>query len=192
MNVVIIQGHPDNSQRHYDHELADAYARGARSAGHTVEMIDVASLDFPLLKNANEFNNGEAPEHIRSCQEQVRRADHLVIIYPLWLGGMPALLKGFFEQLFRPGFAMQILDGGKRWKKLLKGKSARIIVTMGMPAFFYRWFYRAHSLKSLERNILKFSGIGPVRECLIGMIEGSARHRERWLGKVHELGKTGR
>lgn len=192
MQIVIIQGNPDHTTRHYGHALADAYADAATQAGHTVTTIEVAGLDFPLLRNFHEFHQGEPPAAIRACQEQVRHADHLVIIYPLWLGSMPARLKGFFEQLFRPGFAMQPLDGGKRWKKLLTGKSARVVVTMGMPALAYRWLFRAHSLKSLERNILKFTGISPVRESVIGMVEGSAAHRQRWLRKMNRLGRAGR
>lgn len=192
MRIVIIQGNPDHSTRHYGHALAEAYADGAREAGHEVTIIEVAALTFPLLHNFNEFHQGEVPAAIFECQGQVRRAEHLVIIYPLWLGSMPALLKGFFEQLFRPGFAIQPLDGGKRWKKLLTGRSARVIVTMGMPALAYRWFFRAHSLKSLERNILKFTGINPVRESLIGMVEGSTAHRQRWLRKMTRLGRAAR
>ncbi|TDY02525.1 NAD(P)H-dependent oxidoreductase [Thiohalophilus thiocyanatoxydans] len=192
MRIVIIQGNPDHCARHYGHALAEAYADGAREAGHEVTTIEVAALTFPLLHNFNEFHQGETPAAIVECQELVRRAEHLVIIYPLWLGSMPALLKGFFEQLFRPGFAVQPLDGGQSWKKLLTGRSARVIVTMGMPALAYRWFFRAHSLKSLERNILKFTGINPVRESLIGMIEGRPAHRQRWLRKMARLGRAAR
>ena len=191
MKIVIIQGHPDSSQTHFDHALAAAYQRGAESAGHQVEIIDVAAIDFPLLRSYDEFYKQDPPAVILPCQEQIRHADHLVIIYPLWMGSMPALLKGFLEQLFRPGFAMRMLDEGKHWEKLLKGKSARVIVTMGMPALVYRWLFRAHSLKSLEQNILKFTGISPVRKSLIGTVEGSAKHRDRWIRKITGLGKAG-
>ncbi|MGD8743507.1 MAG: NAD(P)H-dependent oxidoreductase, partial [Granulosicoccaceae bacterium] len=167
------------------------YAHGARQGGHEVKTITVAALDFPLIRRYEEFYDEAPPPIIAQCQEDIRRADHLVFIYPLWLGSMPALLKGFIEQVFRHGFAMEAGREGKFWKKLLKGKSARIIVTMGMPAFAYRWIFRAHSLKSLEKNILKFCGIKPVRESLIGNVDGSARHRERWLKKMEELGKAG-
>ena len=106
---------------------------------------------------------------------------------------MPALMKAFFEQVLRPGFAIDKSEQGKAWKKVLKGKSARVVVTMGMPAFFYRWYFRAHSLKSLERNILAFCGIGPVRTSLIGMVEGSspARH-QAWRDKLRALGGLAR
>jgi putative NADPH-quinone reductase len=190
-HIVIIQGHPDSSKPHYCHALAEAYASGAAEAGHEVRIINVAEVDFPLLHTYEEFYEQDAPSIIQPCQDDVRWAEHIVIVYPLWMGDMPALLKGFFEQLFRPGFAMQPDEDGKSFTKLLKGKSARIIVTMGMPAFFYRWYFRAHSLKSLENNILKFSGIKPVHESLVGLVEGSPGHRQRWLKKMAILGKAG-
>ncbi|MFO7603972.1 MAG: NAD(P)H-dependent oxidoreductase [Gammaproteobacteria bacterium] len=191
-NIVIIQGHPDPDPSHYGHALADAYAQAARQAGHSVRLLSVATLDFPLLRRYEEFYTQPAPEVIQQCQEQIRWADHLVLFYPLWLGSMPALLKAFLEQVFRHGFAMEVSADGKTWRKLLKGKSARVVITMGMPAFAYRWYFGAHSLKSLERNILRFCGIKPVRKSLVGLVEGSARHRQRWLEKMTRLGRAGR
>src|SRR5690606_30737959 len=110
-----------------------------------VREIDVAELDFPLLRTQSDFKDGPVPADIAAAQSAIAAADHVVIIYPLWLGTMPALLKAFFEQTFRPGFAFEYLPKG-RWRKNLTGKSARIVITMGMPAFAYRWFFRAHSL----------------------------------------------
>ncbi len=189
--IAIIQGHPDPRGNHFGHALAEAYAQAATAAGHEVRRIEVAKIDFPLLRSKAEFENGTPPEPIREAQEAIRWADHLVILYPLWHGEMPALLKAFLEQVFRHGFAMTTEDRG--WpKKLLKGKSAHIVVTMGMPAFFYRWYFGAHSLKSLRRNILGFSGIGPIRASLIGMVEGSAAKREKWLATMRALGGSGR
>jgi putative NADPH-quinone reductase len=103
---------------------------------------------------------------------------------------MPAILKGFFEQVFRPGFAISYAKGGM-WRKLLKGRSARIVVTMGMPALIYRWYFGAHSLKSLERNILGFCGIKPIRESIVGMVEGSPSRRDKWLARMREHGSRG-
>jgi putative NADPH-quinone reductase len=105
---------------------------------------------------------------------------------------MPALLKGFLEQVFRPNFAFAYETKG--WpKKKLKGRSARILVTMGMPAFVYRLFFLSHSLRSLERNILRFAGIGPVRDTVFGMVEAvKPARRERWLARVKALGQAAR
>lgn len=191
--IVVVQGHPDTTDRHLCHALADVYAEGARQGGHEVRHVAVAELDFPLLRSARAWQGTDVIPDIEEAQKHIAWADHLVILYPLWLGTMPAILKAFMEQLFRPGFAFSREESsGAMGRKLLTGKSARVIVTMGMPAFFYRWFFRAHSLKSLERNILKFVGIRPVRTTLFGLVEGvSAARREQWLKRVRVLGARG-
>jgi putative NADPH-quinone reductase len=75
----------------------------------------------------------------------------------------------------------------------LRGKTARIVVTMGMPAAVYRWYFGAHSLKSLRRNVLSFVGIRPVRATLIGLVEASsAKRRSGWLAKLRQLGAAAR
>lgn len=187
-HILIIQGHPDATKQHFCHAIASAYENGAKNSNYSVKTINVAQLDFPILRTQEEFERGKLTEDIKSCQDEIRKADHIVIIYPLWLGSTPALLKGFFEQIFRYGFAMSN-SAKKLPKKLLKGKSARVIITMGMPAFLYKWFYRAHSLKSLQRNILGISGIKPVKCSLIGAVDSSSVKREKWLKKIQALGQ---
>jgi putative NADPH-quinone reductase len=191
--ILIIQGHPDARARHFGHALADECAKGAEDGGHELRRIEVAALDVPLLRTKEEFEHGTPPHAIQMAQEDVKWADHLVILYPLWLGSMPALLKAFFEHLFRPGFAFEYHPGGRLPKKKLIGKSARIVVTMGMPAFVYRWIFFAHSLKSLKRNILAFTGIKPIRTTLIGNIEGMTdKQRMGWLDEMRGLGTLGK
>jgi putative NADPH-quinone reductase len=191
--IVIIQGHPDGEARHFGHALADEYAKGCEDGSHEVKRIEVARLDFSVLRTKQEFEKGDAPDSIKQSQDTIIWADHLVIIYPLWLGSMPALLKAFLEQTFRPGFAFEYQASGKMAKKLLAGKSARIVVTMGMPAFAYRWIFFAHSLKSLKRNILGFCGIAPIRSTIIGSIEGmNEKQRMGWLDEMRGLGELGK
>ncbi|MEQ1575429.1 MAG: NAD(P)H-dependent oxidoreductase [Vicinamibacterales bacterium] len=188
--VVIIDGHPDASGTHFGHALAAAYAQAAEAAGHEVRSIPVGALDFPMLRHKADWEHGAVPVSIQEAQRAIGWAEHLVIVYPLWLGSMPACLKAFMEQVFRPGFAIGRSGGIGRWKKRLTGKSARVIVTMGMPALVYRWYFRAHSLKSLERNVLQFCGIGPIRDTVIGMVETpNPRKRERWLERMRLLGR---
>jgi putative NADPH-quinone reductase len=151
------------------------------------------TTDFPLLRRKEDWESGALPEALRQAQQAIGWAEHLVILYPLWLGTMLALLKAFLEKVFRPGFALPQPDTDKRWQKLPTGKTARIGITMGMPALFYCWYFCAHSRKSLERNILGCCGIGPITESLIGMIEAPDNaNRERWLAKMRALGRAGR
>ncbi len=190
--ILIIQGHPDPAGRHFGHALADAYAEGAAAAGHAVRRTEVALLDFPLLRSQQEWQQGTLPPGLAEAQADIAWAHHLVLFFPLWLGDMPALLKGFLEQVARPGFAFEAPATNPFAAKGLKGRSARVVVTMGMPAAVYRWFFRAHSVKSLERNILGFVGIAPIHETLIGTVEGpEPKDRARWLVKLRKLGADG-
>jgi putative NADPH-quinone reductase len=189
--LLIILGHPDPAGGHLCHALADAYAQGATQAGHAVTRIDVASLDFPWLQTKEAFETGQLPDALRPAQEAIGQADHLCIVYPLWHGTFPAVLKAFLEQVFRPGFAYVL--GGRSWRTRLRGRSARIVVTMGMPVLIYRWYFGAHGLKGFKRSILGFCGIGPIRESLFGTIEtASATKRAGWLETMRRLGAQAR
>jgi putative NADPH-quinone reductase len=186
--IAIVQGHPDPAGSHLCHALCAAYADAAREAGHEVRQIDVASLDFPLLRTAEDFDRGTPPAAIAGCQETIAWAEHLVVVFPMWLGEMPALLKAFMEQLFRPSFAGPFGPGGGA----MKGKSARIVMTMGMPALVYRWWFGAHGLKNLERSILGLIGFAPVRATLFGGVADGRAQAPRWLGTIGRLARRAR
>jgi putative NADPH-quinone reductase len=185
--ILVIDAHPDPDPARFVHALANAYLRGASE--RQTRLIRLADLDFPLLRSAHDWMEGAPPPAIAKAQEDMAWAQHIVFLYPLWLGDVPALLKGFLEQVMRPGFALRYK--GRYPKKLLKGRSARIVVTMGMPAFFYRLFYRAHSLKSLERNILRFVGLTVTGESIIGLVQSNQIKREAWLREMEDLGLAG-
>jgi putative NADPH-quinone reductase len=188
--ILLIDGHPDSRAQHFVHAQSSAYWDGARACGHEIKRIIVSELDFAMLRRSEDFQTGVVAEPIRACQELMIWADHIVILFPLWLGSMPALLKGFFEQVLRPGFAFSETSDKGFPKKLLTGKSARIVVTMGMPALFYRWDFRAHSIKSMERKILKFCGILPIRLSIVGSVEAmGAAGRGSWLARIQRLGR---
>ncbi len=186
-NITIILGHPATTS--YCRALAENYQAGAEKAGHHVTLLALSDMTFdPILHDGYHGDQTLEPD-LQRAQEVINAANHIVIIYPLWMGMMPALLKGFFERCFTRGFAYDEskspLSG-----RLLKGKSAHIIVTMGMPAWFFRWFYGAHSTKSLIRNLLHFCGIKPVRTTYFGMVEAvSDAKRKEWLSKIEALGR---
>lgn len=190
--ILLIQGHPDAGEHHLCNALAKAYARGAADAGHELRQLSVTTLEFPLLRSQQEWEYGQVPASLKPVQGDILWAEHLVFFFPLWLGEMPALLKGFLEQVARPNFAFEAEGKNPFARKALVGRSARVVVTMGMPALVYRWYYRAHSLKSLERNILGFVGIGPINETLIGMVGNmDEKAAQKWLKTLEKLGRAG-
>ena len=187
--IVLIQGHPDATAPHLCHALAQAYADGATAAGHEVRQIDIATIDFPWLRSQHEWELGLLPAALKPAQADIGWAQHIVLFFPLWLGDMPALLKAFLEQVARPGFAFAAEGNNPFGHKGLSGRSARVVVTLGMPALVYRWYFRAHSVKSLERNILGFVGIAPVHETLVGSVDQLGEDGvAKWKRRMQALG----
>jgi len=149
-----------------------------------VTRIEVARLDFPMMRTREEFETDQLPQSLVEARDAIVAAQHLVVTFPLWLGTMPALLKAFLEQVMRPSVALEYRKHGFP-KGLLAGRSARLIVTMGMPAPIYRWYFRAHGVRGLERSVLRFAGIKPVRETLLGMVDAASdAKRQGWLGRL--------
>ena len=185
--IALIQGHPDAAGNHLLNAMADAYAEGATSSGHEVRRIEVAKLDLPLLRTQAEFETGELPPALVQPREDMRWAEHWVFLFPLWHGTMPALLKAFLEHIFRPGFAMEYRE--KQFpKRLLAGRSARIVVTMGMPVMLYRWYFGAFGVRAFERSMLGFAGIKPIRESFYGLTFADENKRLRWIEEMRGYG----
>jgi putative NADPH-quinone reductase len=171
--ILVIDGHPDPSRERLCHALADAYIAGARSSGLQTRLITVSELQFPLLRTANEFaQSPELPGIIRS-REDLLWCNHIVLVFPLWLGGAPALLRSFFEQVARNSFVAE--TSGRGIKQKLKGRSGRIIVTMGMPALAYSLLFHEHGVRNVMQGILGFGGVHPIRRTLFGAVEASDR-----------------
>jgi putative NADPH-quinone reductase len=188
--IAIIQGHPDPAGHHLLHALAEAYVEGAITAGHEVRRIEVATLDFLLLRTQVDFEAGALPPALMQPRDDLHWAQHWVFLFPLWHGTMPALLKGFLEHIFRPGFAMEYRKG-RFPRGLLAGRSGRIVVTMGMHVLFYRWYFGACGLRSFERSILRSSGIKPVRKSLYGLAFADEKRPLRWIEEMRRIGERG-
>lgn len=185
--TLIIQGHPDPES--YCRALAKAYKVGALSAGAEVQEIIVSELKFNPSLEFGYRKRTELEPDLLAAQEKIKWAEHLVIIYPLWWGGMPALLKGFFDRTFLPGFAFQKRENSVWWDKYLTGKSARIITTMDQPAWYHWLIYGEPAHKALKKMILEFCGIKPVKITSIGPIRFSKdEFRKKYLEKVNALG----
>lgn len=189
--ILVIDGHPDGDRARLCHALADAYLEGAMNAGKETRLITLAETQIELLRTAGDFTRSPTAAEIRRAQEDIVWADHLALIFPLWLGGAPALLHGFLEQVARGGFFAETAGPGIRSK--FKGKSARLIVTMGMPAVVYRLIFHAHGVRTIMSGVLGFAGFTPVRLTTFGAVENVNAHEQTArLQRVRTLGRDGR
>ena len=185
----MIIGHP--AKESLAGSLAAAYIEGAEAAGNEVRIIDLARIDFdPVLRSGY---RGEQPLELDlvAAQESITWAEHLVFVYPLWWGAMPAVLKGFIDRIFLPGFAFKYRKDSPLWDRLLKGRSAQLLICMDTPRWYYRLVYRNSGHILMSRNILKFCGIKPVKVKTFGPVRRSrAENREKWLVSAEKLGRT--
>ena len=191
-HIVIIQGHPDPDGNRFCRSLANAYFKGAKAKGHEVKTIDIAQIKFPILRTQAEFMHGDVPKSIQRAQQLIQSAQHLFIIHPLWLGTMPAYLKAFLEQVFRPNFEAKDSTVVRPWERQISEKTAHIAITMGMPEMIYRAYFPAQGAKSVEGGILAFSGIKTIQQTLIGNVDSiSDADRKQWLTKMELAGRSG-
>lgn len=185
--ILVLLAHPQSKS--YCAALGQAYIDGARAAGAEVRQINLADLNFNPIAVGSHDKPGELEADLRKAQEDIRWAEHLVFIYPILWGTLPALLKGFIERVLTPGFAVNFHKDSPLWDKLLKGRSARLIVTLNTPPLLYRLLFRRAGHITMKRSILEFCGIAPVRITDVGpMKNASAQKREKWIREVHALG----
>jgi len=186
--ILIINGHPDKESLCFG--LAESYMKGAESAGAVCTIVNLIDLKFnPILMHGYRERTELEPDLLK-IQQDIVDADHLVFVYPTWWGTYPALLKGFIDRVFLPGFAFKYRDNSLFWDKLLKGKTARLIVTMDTPAWYYSLIYRSPGHNSMKKGLLGFCGIKPVKIITFGPVKTSnEKRRTDWLAICEKLGK---
>ena len=187
--VCLLNAHPDPSPERFCSALTDAYEEAALETGCRVSRFNLGELELPALDRAEDFLT--PPDlMLNPLRDAMGDADHVTMIFPLWLGGLPAKSRTVLEHLARGGFFLDQNKEGAGWPtQKMKGKAARLIVTMGMPGAAYKLLFGAHSLKGLESGMFKISGFGPVRHSVFGLVESSPQRRERMLKAVRNLGR---
>ncbi len=186
--ILIILGHPVKDT--FSDSLRESYKKGALASGAEIREIVLRKLRFDLNFSEGYRGNQELEPDLAKAQEDITWADHIVLIYPNWWSTFPALMKGFIDRTFLPGFAFRYRKGTLLWDKLLGGRSARIIVTMDTPPWYYWLVYRRPGHNAMKRGILEFCGIRPVRITTIGSLKiSSEKKREQWIAKAERLGR---
>lgn len=186
--IAIVVGHSMSGT--LCESLGEAYKTGAAGAGHETRMFVLSQMTFdPILREGYRREQPLEPD-LRAAYDALAWADHWVFVFPLWCGDMPAIMKGFLERVLQPDLIKRKdTENAMNWR-IFENKSARIIMTMGMPVMVYRLWYGGHALKLLKSNILHFIGIKPVRETLFGMVAGVPNEKRLgWIKEAETLGR---
>lgn len=183
--LVIIAHSPSTS---FGSSLGEAYAASARESGHNIKTINLHELKYdPILHDGYRTVQKLEPD-LLTAQDAIQWADHIAFLYPIWWGSLPAILKGFVDRVFLPGFAFKY-DGKQKFpEKLLKGKSAHILATMDTPPWYYHMLSLAPGLRQMKKLTLEFCGIQPVKAFAFGpILDSSEAQRGNWLKKAKEI-----
>ena len=187
--IFILLGHPNTDS--LTGAIADSYEKGALDAGHEVRRMNVAEMKFDPILHKGYREIQELEPDLKTFQENVKWADHLVFLYPNWWGTMPAPLKGLLDRAWLPGFAFRFTKSGWFWHGLMKGKSARIIILANVHPWI-SWFLFGEFTNELARATLGFAGVRPVRIKIFSRSEvASDAKKKRWMEKAHRLGGWG-
>lgn len=186
--ILIINGHPDKESFNYG--LSDAYKKGAKKSNAEIKEINIRNLNFNPNLQYGYRKRTELETDLLDTQEKLKWADHLVWVYPVWWGSVPAIMKGFLDRVLLPGFAFNKKENSLWWEKCFKGKTARIICTLDQPNWYYRLIYKSPSHNAMSKGTLKFIGVEKVRITAIGPIRLSKeKYRTKWLNKIEKMGQ---
>ncbi len=187
MKILVINAHPDRES--FIAKLAETYTEGAVKSGAECKQVNLIDLDFNPILEFGYRKRTELEPDLLTVRQDILDADHLVFVYPNWWGTYPALLKGFIDRVFLPGFSFQPRENSVMWDKLLTGKTARLIVTMDTPKWYYSLIYRSPGYNSMKKGVLEFCGVKPVKITSFTPIKGSTdAKRKTWIDKVYQLG----
>lgn len=183
MNILYVNGNP--KQKCFHNEIQHSYVSGVDADKHTVRALKLSECSFdPVLRHGYDEYMTEDSE-IKASQELVRWADHIVFAYPMWWGGMPSLLSGWIARVFTPGEAFRY-KGIIKTEKILKGKTADIIVTSRAPRI--AWLIGANdSGHPLTRNLFVLTGIKKRKMLVLDQMSlprDTKQRREAFLGRV--------
>jgi putative NADPH-quinone reductase len=180
--ILILLGNTDPDS--FSGRIANVYEEAASEAGHDVRRLNLGEMQFdPVLHKG--YKEIQALElDLVAFQDCVGWADHIVIIYPNWWSAMPAKLKGLFDRAWLPGFAFNIDKETKRPVQHLKGKTTRVIITLGMQRPLGAWWKYGDYTNELQFGILEFAGI-KARVSAFGPTERALEaQKSKWCERV--------
>jgi len=133
MKHLIIVAHP--AEDSFTMGLARAYAAELEALGHSQRTVDLYRMGFNPVLAAHELLPVSAAQpasaDVLQAQDDIRAADALTVIYPLWWLSMPAMMKGYIDRVLARGFAYESKNGVVHG--LIHGKKAILITISGAP-----------------------------------------------------------
>lgn len=181
--VLIINGHPDKES--FCFALHERYKKGCIGNGNEVKEIILSDMEFNPILMFGYRKRTELEPDLLGAWDMLQWADHIVWIYPTWWASPPALLKGFIERIFLPGFTFEYQEKSPFPKKLLIGKTSEIISTMDSPVWYYKWIVGDIGGKLIRKNIGAFCGIKNIHTTYLAVMKTSTpEKREQWLNKI--------
>ena len=191
MKIFIWVGHPRENS--LSHGMADAYARGATEKGAEIRRMNLHDMQFDPNLEEGYHARKELEPCLNEFRDAITWADHLCWAYPVWWGGMPAKMKGAIDRSFLPGFAMEYPEDNPFWIKLLKGRSADLLLTSDAPAWFDQIVNNRPAKSQAARTVLDFSGIKPVRTLQVGTVKTANEKKiQSWLDAAYKRGRRAR
>lgn len=185
--ILILNGHPNHNS--LSKALADRYFQGASRNGNEVKVINLNELKFdPILHKGYQEIQQLEPDLI-NAQNDITWANHLVLIFPIWWSSPPALLKGFIDRVFIPGFAFKYHPGKTMWDKLLKGRTSEIILTTDAPNWWNKWILNDPAINMMKKGVLEFSGFKVTKVVSLAEIKNqNSDSIELILRKIEKIG----
>ncbi|MET3291501.1 UNVERIFIED_CONTAM: NAD(P)H dehydrogenase (quinone) [Brevibacillus sp. OAP136] len=170
MNHLVVYAHPNAES--FNHAILETVVRSLQANGHRVVVRDLYALRFQPVLGQDDLaalDAGDVPADILAEQELIAQADAITLIYPIWWGGQPAMLKGYIDRVFSHGFAY--VANAQGIERLLEGKKGLIINTHGTPKDIYDQTGMTEGLKlTIDTAIFSFVGIETVGHLLFGGI----------------------
>jgi len=186
-NILILNANPKPTS--LCQTLADTYEIEARETAN-IRRFNLAEMAFnPSLDQGYDEIQTLEP-CLATFQTALMWADHIVIVSPIWWGGLPAKMKGLIDRVFIPGVTFKFEGENPYPVQLMKGKSARIILTMDMPEEFVEE-QAAPVLGQLSTFTLEYCGVEPVKTSLFGSVIMSEQDQKTdWVAEVKALGQS--
>ncbi|MGL1892488.1 MAG: NAD(P)H-dependent oxidoreductase [Spirochaetaceae bacterium] len=190
MNVLIIYTHPNRKSLNGGFLEKTVEGLKLNSSVQNIEVLDLYQENFnpALIFNEDKRRRDMFKDPLLNrYRDQITKSDKIVFIYPIWWGRPPAMLLGFFDQLFATNFAYKYEKGQIMPTGLLKGKKVICISTMKGPAGYLRLLYGNVHQVLMKKVLLSFVGIKKVRFLEFGNMEANNGKQELYLEKTKNI-----